>query len=303
LIGDMTGLWSTITATIAVLGHAKIGFVAAAFAVDTLSLVLMAFRWRLLLNKLGSGGRLWETLLAYSAGVCVCNITPARAIGGDACRTALIRRPGGSPPVKAIAASVVIDRATDVPGFLMLGVIALPVLRPTSPTFVHWGMFALVVLAAALVARPLYRRVISRIGQRHQEIVGHELGAAVAAAVGCSLMIWLLDITRIMLVGRAFGVRFVPSQAAAVSLLRLGSGLVPVPAGIGVVDGALVAAFMWLGQPATTAAAMAVMERAIVYVWGTVLGAVALLLLGGSRALKVGQGGMTNAAGRAARTV
>jgi uncharacterized membrane protein YbhN (UPF0104 family) len=279
----MTGLWSTITATTAVIGHAKIGFVAAAFVVDTLSLVLMAFRWRLLLRSLGSGATLWEALLAYSGGVCVSNITPARTLGGDACRAALIRRPGGSPPVKTIAASVMYDRATDVPGFLLLGVLALPTLRPKSP---HWALLALLALAAALIARPLYRRLLPRIRQWPQAVIGREMDASVAAAVGCSLLIWLLDITRIMLVGRAFDVRFVPSQAAAVSLLRLGSGLVPVPAGIGVVDGALVAGFIWLGLPPVTAAALAIVERAIVCAWGTALGAAALLLLGGSRALE-----------------
>jgi uncharacterized membrane protein YbhN (UPF0104 family) len=282
----MTGLWSTISATTGVISHAKIGFVAAAFAVDTLSLVLMAFRWRLLLRRLGSGARLWETLLAYSAGVCVCNVTPARTLGGDACRVALIRRPGGSPPVKAIVASVVYDRATDVPGFLLLGVLALPVLKPKSADIVYWGLLAAFALAAALVARSRNPRLISRIREWHKTIVGREMGTSVAAAVGCSLVIWSLDVTRIMLVGRAFGVRFVPSQAAGISLLRLGSGLVPVPAGIGVVDGALVAGFIWLGLPPATAAALALVERAIVYAWGTTLGAVALLLLGGSRALK-----------------
>ena len=279
----MKGLWSTIIATTAVIGHAKIGFVVAAFAVDTLALVLMAFRWRLLLRRLGSGAGLWETLLACSAGVCVCNITPARQIGGDACRAALIHRPGSSPPVKAIAASVVYDRATDMPGFLMLGVLALPVLRPKAP---HWTLLAPLALAAALAARPLFRRLISKIGQWHQAAIGREMGGSVAQAVACSLMIWSLDITRIMLVGGAFGVRFAPSQAATVSLLRLGSGLMPIPAGIGVVDGALVAGFIWLGLPPTTAAALALVERAIVYAWGTALGAGALLLAGGSRALK-----------------
>src|SRR5262249_31764543 len=163
-----------------------------------------------------------------------------------------IRRRGDSPPVKAIAASVVYDRATDVLGFLLLGLLALPTLRPKSP---HWYVLALPALAAALAARPLYRRPISRIGQWPQSLIGRAMGAWVAAAVGCSLIFWLLDVTRIMLVGAAFDVRFVPSQAAAVSLLRLGSGLVPVPAGIGVVDGALVAGFIWLGLAPATAAA------------------------------------------------
>jgi uncharacterized membrane protein YbhN (UPF0104 family) len=280
----MTGLWSTITATAAVIGHAKLRFVAAGFAVDTLSLILMAFRWRLLLRSVGSGATLWDTLLAYSGGVFVCNITPARSLGGDASRAALIRRPGGLPPLKAIVASVVYDRATDLPGLLLLGAIALPTIRPQSP---HWVVLVGLTLAAALVTRLFSRRLTSRIGRWHHGVIGREMDASVAAAaVGCSLLVWLLDITRIMLVGRAFDVQLVPSQAAAVSLLRLGSGLVPVPAGIGVVDSALVAGFIWLGLPMQTAGALTIVERAITYGWATALGALALLLLGGSRALR-----------------
>jgi len=265
-----------------VIGHANAGFVAAAFAVDTLALVLTAFRWRVLLRGLGSGASFWETLLAYSGGVCVCNITPARTLGGDACRAALIDRPGGSPPVKTIVASVFYDRMADAAGILLLGVLALPVIRPKSP---GWTVLGAIVLSA--IALTFFsRRLLPRIAQWHRAAIGHLTRGSVALAVGLSIAIWLLDITRIMLVGQALGVGFVPSQAAAVSLLRLGSGAVPVPAGIGVVDSALVGGFMWLGQPVATAAALAVVERVIVFGWATVLGAVSLLLLGGSRALK-----------------
>ena len=166
----MHQLWSTITAATATLGRARPGFVAAAFAVDTLALVLMAFRWRILLRSLGSRATLWEALLAYSGGVCVANITPARTLGGDACRAALIRRPGGSPPAKAIIASVVYDRMADVTGILLLVALALPLIRPTS---LKWAAPAVLVLAAlAIVARPLYRHLTSRIRQWHRSAIG-----------------------------------------------------------------------------------------------------------------------------------
>src|SRR5262245_52889594 len=194
----MNWSWSTVTATRNAIGHARVGFVAAAVGVDVLALVVMASRWRLLLRGVRSGVTFWQTLLAYSAGVCVTNITPTRTIGGDAFRAALIPRPGGSPPIKAIAASVVYDRATDLAGVLTLGVIALPVLKPTSP---HWTVVALLALAAAALARPMYRRLIPRLGRWHQRMIGSTMDASIAAAVGCALAIWLLDITRVMLVG------------------------------------------------------------------------------------------------------
>src|SRR5215471_5778320 len=120
-------------------------------------LVAQAFRWRLFLRSLRSGASLWETLLAYSSGVFVCNVTPARAVGGDAARAALIPRPGGSPPVSAIAASVIYDRATDAAGIACLALIAVPALRLESPFWVPLGV--LLAAALALAARPLFRRL------------------------------------------------------------------------------------------------------------------------------------------------
>ena len=280
---SVNGFWAALAGIAGTIGHAKGGFVAAAVILETGSMLLQAFRWRLLLRSLRSGATAWDTLLAYAAGVCVSNVTPARAIGGDAARAALIPRPGGSPPVSAIAASVVYDRATEIAGVLLLAAIAMPALRLQSP---YWLPVAvLLALCATFVARPMFGRLAARVAARHRAIVGRDMRAAMAKAVGCSLMVWLLDISRIMLVGAAFDVRLTPSQAASFTLLRLGGGIAPVPGGIGIVDGALIAGFMWLGLPKETAAALALVERGIVYGWNTALGAVALLLLGGTRAL------------------
>lgn len=280
----MGAVWSTIAAIGAVIGHAGFGWVAAAVAADTAMLVAQAFRWRLLLRSLRSAATLWETLLAYSAGVFVGNVTPARAVAGDACRTALIPRPGGSPPVSAIAVSVICDRATDAAGIVVLALLAVPALRLESPMWLLLGLVLAVV--GAFAARPLLRRLAARIAERHPSVIGHNMRAAVTGALAYSLGIWLLDITRTIFVAAAFGVRLSPSQAAAVAILRIASGAVPIPGAIGVADGALVAGFMWLGLRGDTAVAMAIVERAIVYGWDTIMGAVSLLLVGGVRALR-----------------
>ncbi len=285
----MSAVWSAVAAVAGVIGHANLGWVTAAVAADTAMLVVQAFRWRLLLRSLRSAATLRDTLLAYSAGVFVCNVTPARAVGGDVCRAALIPRPGGSPPVSAIAASVIYDRATDAAGVVILAVIALPALRLESPFWLPLGV--LLAVGGAFVARPLFRRLSARIASRHPVVIGHDMRAAVMGALACSLGIWLLDIARTMCVGAAFGVALSPFQVAAVALLRIGSGAVPIPGGIGVVDGALVAGFMWLGLPRDTAVAIAIVERSIVYGWDTAMGAVSVLLLGGLRSLRHARSG------------
>ena len=165
----MNALWSTITEATVVLGHANVGFVVAAVTVETLSTILIAYRWRLLLRSFGSGAGLWQTVLAYMSGVCVSNITPARAIGGDACRVALIRGPAVSPPLKAIAASVFSDRVADFAGILFIALLALPL---TGGNWPRWAGLALLAVAAALMARPFHRRLASRIDQWNQAGAG-----------------------------------------------------------------------------------------------------------------------------------
>jgi uncharacterized membrane protein YbhN (UPF0104 family) len=280
----VSAVWSALAAIGAVIGHANIAWVTAAVAADTTMLFAQAFRWRLLLGSLRSSATLWDTLLAYSAGVFVGNVTPARAVGGDACRIALIPRPGGVPPVSAIGASVIYDRATDAAGIVFLALIGVPALRLESPFWLP--LVVTLVVAGAFAARPLFRRLAARVAARHPAVIGHDMRAALAGALACSPGIWLLDITRTIFVAAAFGVRLSPFQAAAVALLRIGSAGIPVPGGIGVVDGALMAGFMWLGLPRDTAVAMAIVERAIVYGWDTAMGAVSLLLVGGVRALR-----------------
>lgn len=60
----------------------------------------------------------------------------------------------------------------------------------------------------------------------------------------------------------------------------------PIPGGVGVVEGSAIAALVWFGVPLETATAITIVERAILYGCGTILGAACLALLGGRRALE-----------------
>jgi uncharacterized protein (TIRG00374 family) len=66
-------------------------------------------------------------------------------------------------------------------------------------------------------------------------------------------------------------------------VIRLATGVVPLPGGVGVAEGGLIAGLVWFGIPIETATAVTVLERAILYGCGTCLGAASLVLLGGRR--------------------
>ena len=118
--------------------------------------------------------RFRDALLTYSAGVFVCNVTPARTIGGDATRAALIK-PKVDAPGKLVAASVVYDRATDAIGVLVLAALALPVLwHSSSAPFI----VTVLALAALGLAVPQIRKLVrGRIAKWHEALVGEEQAA------------------------------------------------------------------------------------------------------------------------------
>jgi uncharacterized membrane protein YbhN (UPF0104 family) len=283
----LSGVWESIAAGLKLVVHARIEFIIAALVIELAGLSAMSFRWRLLLVKFGARPGFWNTLLAYSAGVFICNVTPARTIGGDATRGALIRS-RADVPVKLVTASVVYDRATDAVGILALAALAFPTLRRSSSAPIVAGILAAVLLAFGV---PFIRHAIfRRLAKWHSTLVGvEEMGGVAAAVAGCSVLVWFLDVCRIMVIARAFGVSLSPSEAATLTLIRLTSTIVPIPAGLGVADGALAAGLLWLGVPGQTTAAFVIVERAILYGWSTLLGLISWLVLGGSRLLTATQ--------------
>src|SRR5437016_656946 len=110
----MMHLRQAITAVVVALGDARPAYVAAALALYVASIGLVAFRWRVVLAALGARVAFVDALFAYLGGVCAGNVTPARTIGGDACRAGMLRFRSGTP-LPIAGRSVVYDRLSEVP--------------------------------------------------------------------------------------------------------------------------------------------------------------------------------------------
>lgn len=277
----MSALWQTFSGAAALLTHVHPGFALAALVIYLSAAWLAGARWCLILRALGATCTTWNAVVTYSAGVFVGNVTPMRTIGNDAVRIALIRTRSDAS-VKAATASVVYDRVSELPAVVMVFLLAVPTLHPSM---------AAVAAASAVVALlafvPVVRRAIARrLAAWHETIVGVPVGrGSVAAALACSVGVWILDVTRFTLVAAAFGVFLTPAQAATITASRLLAGLVPVPGGVGVIEGSAIGLLVWFGYPADTATAITAVERLILFGCGTALGGISLALLGGRRML------------------
>jgi uncharacterized membrane protein YbhN (UPF0104 family) len=278
----VTAFWHTFTSAGALLAHLHVGFALAALGMFLASVGVVAVRWRLILGALGVTMTTWDSMVIYSAGVFVGNVTPARTLGNDAVRVTLIRMKT-TASVKVATASVVYDRASEGPAVAAVALLSIPTIRPP---FIVVSVIVLVLVVLAFV--PAVRRAISnRIAKWHDAIVGIPVRrSSVVAVLGCSMVVWIQDVARITFVAAAFGVFLTPSQAATLTSIRLLSGLVPIPGGVGVTEGSAIAALVWFGTPLETATAITIVERAILYGCGTAIGAVCLALLGGRRVLE-----------------
>jgi hypothetical protein len=278
----LTGLWHTFTSAAALFTHIHLGFALAALVIYLSSAYLAGARWALIIRALGATCTAWNAVVTYSAGVFVGNVTPMRTLGNDAVRIALIRMRSDAS-VKAATASVVYDRASELPAVGVILLIAMPTLHPSVLVIV-----AVALVLAVLGLVPSVRGAIAaRITKWHDAIVGVPVSRGnVLAALACSMGVWLLDITRITLVAAAFGVFLTPSQAATLTAIRLVSGIAPIPGGVGVIEGTAIAGLVWFGLPVETATAITILERAILFGCGTAIGGVCLTLLGGRRVLE-----------------
>jgi uncharacterized protein (TIRG00374 family) len=99
--------------------------------------------------------------------------------------------------------------------------------------------------------------------------------------VGYSSALWLQDFLRLTCVTLAFGVALSTTQIATLCILAMLGGVVPGVAGLGPVEGGLVAGLMAFGVDLPTAAAVTALERAISYGFSTSAGAIVIAMLGG----------------------
>ena len=277
----MKAFWAALTDAARLVAQANAGLIAIAFAIFLASMVIVGFRWRQILAALGCHATVRDTLLTYSAGLCLGNITPARILGADAFRLAVIRSRTGAT-VRIATASIFYDRFSEVPAITILALLTFSRFR----AYMWVTIGSVVALAALVLTGPVRRAVAWRVAGWHETIVGVPVGSrSIAAAVGWSLLLYLQDVTRIFLIALAFGVWLTPVQAATMSVVRLIGGAAPTPGGLGVVEGGQIGSLVLFGIPTETATAIVVVERAILYGSATAIGAVSLMLLGGRKVL------------------
>jgi uncharacterized membrane protein YbhN (UPF0104 family) len=276
-------IWHTVANSVQRLSTARPGYAVAALTLYVVSLFIVGARWRGFLRALGGEVGILRATLATLGGIAAGNLTPSSRVGGEACRIGLVRLSGRATWQQATIAAVW-DRLSELPPIIVLGAMALVAVRHLAS---GWGTVSIVIgLAAVLSAggfaiSRLRRAGFALAGWRDRLALDRVTGRVFAEGVGYSALLWLQDVLRLTCATLAFGVALSPTKIATLAMLAMLGGLVPAVAGLGPVEGSLVAGLMAFGVDLPTAAAVTALERVISYGFSTSAGAVVIALLGG----------------------
>lgn len=292
------------------LSKANYMFLLLAFGTYIFASVNLAARWRISLSATGHSVGLHNLWLAVFGSIFINNITPFTYSGGDPIARVYLLRKTQRVPYSSGSASVMSEYLLDLPvsiSLLMMGIllffcrtmlarlvvvtlwVAVMILLFTlilyffpKRTGASWlGRTAMRILKA--FQRPASRRKVmsgvKRFYASAQVITGKPKIAL--PIFFFAVITWALALTRLFFIFQALGFDPpLPMLLLGITLPPM-AGLVPLlPAGLGLVDVTYVSIFVLLGAPLEIAILATLIERVIMLVFGTIIGASALSYLG-----------------------
>jgi hypothetical protein len=279
---------------LAVLGRGPSAALLGAFGATVAAIVLaFTLRWRLLLGGLGVARGL-APLVAYRAAAhSVSALVPSAKLGGEPLRAWLLARDGvaGGPAIASVAVDRMLEMGAAAPFACLYAALLLRGGVPElQGAFVSVSLGAVALAAGIAVAARRLRRgaglvtaVARGIGLDRLRLVQGRLdvlaaaeagagalvaqparlGRAVALGVGANLLV-LLEYHLLL---AAFGLPAAPLAVVAAVFAAGAAHSLPVPAAVGVLEGAQVWIFGVLGHPPEVGLAVGLAVRLRELVW------------------------------------
>ena len=291
------------------LSKANYFFLFLAFGAYIFTTLNLAARWRISLSATGHNVRLHNLWLAVFGSIFINNITPFTYSGGDPVARVYLLRKTQRVPYSSGSASVMSEYLLDLPvsiSILMTGIL-LYFSKPLAKLVVVTIWIAVIILLFTLIlyffpkrtgagwlGRSTMRilKAFRRPASRRKVMGGvkrfYTSAQAITSTPKIALTIfffavvtWGLAITRLFFIFQALGFDPpLPMLLLGITLPPM-AGLIPLlPAGLGPVDATMVGIFLLTGAPLEIAILATLIERVIMLVFGTIIGASALSYLG-----------------------
>jgi uncharacterized protein (TIRG00374 family) len=260
----------------------------------SIALALRAYRWRILLRAAGDvriSTAFWSTAAGYFGN----NFLPARA--GEVVRTMMISARSGLGKAFVLTTALS-ERMADAIALVTISslvLLSLPAqpgwLAHAARPFAIAGIVAVVAIAVLPWLEPLAQRLLARaplpaglrktlahlIGQIVDGIRSFHDPARIAGFLALTIVIWCIDATGAIFIGRAMGLALsVPVAFLLITGLGLGSALPSTPGYVGIYQFVAVSVLTPFGIARTDAIAYILLLQASSYVVITVWGLVGL---------------------------
>jgi glycosyltransferase 2 family protein len=271
--------------------RASPGLLAVAGAIATVSLVLRACRWRILLNAEGAVS-VETAFWAVAAGYLGNNFLPARA--GELVRTFMISSHSGLD-TSYVLATALSERVADTAALVVISAVVLLTipappgwLAGTARPFAILGLIGAIGIAVlpllgsvvrtaiehAPLPHALRPRLITAMEHALRGIRAFHDAPRLAGFLGLTVVVWCLDALGVVSTGAALGFR-IPIAVAflLIAALGLGSALPSTPGYVGIYQFVTVSVLTPFGFSRTDAIAYILVGQALMYVvigfWGS----------------------------------
>ncbi len=257
-----------MAAALSTMERASPGLLAAALGVQLLSQTVAAWRWTLIMRKLGFEHDFGFYLRSYFKGTLFNQLLPT-SIGGDAYRVAEVHAHGA--PLKEAFYAIFIDRIVGLVGLLLLNLFAiLWAPKDLYPAVVLYTILA--VILGAIVGfvlllwlhrySPLYRwrftRLFAELSERFWRVYHQPRDLFIQ--LGLSLLTHLLGMLTLFGIGHAVGINEPIGIYLALTPIAILLTILPITfAGWGVRESALIGLFMLIGTPEPKVLAMSLL--------------------------------------------
>ncbi len=291
---DLTAIISTLTLADPLL----ILFV---FFLEIFTLVVWTLRWKVLVDQLGNPCTLGNIFQAILIGSFFNNITPAVRSGGEPIRAYVLTRRYGIP-FRSCFGTVLGERIIETIPFIVLIAIGFflsaILVRPDIAASLL-GILAFFVWVFVTIVYTISRESISTkfglvlfrvIGDKRwiDQLKDFRLSTMLAWSdkkifnliVGFSTVYWSIELLKHYVIFRAIGFEVSIVYVIIAYIIIRTSGLVPVPGGLGVIEGASIGVYVLLGVPTAVAATQTIIYRFFSFWFISLIGMISTVQFG-----------------------
>ncbi|CAB3290059.1 conserved membrane protein of unknown function [Methanocaldococcus lauensis] len=280
-----------------------------AFILQLIVTLILAVRWRFITKILGYRSSLKNIFLLVLMGTFINNITPSMKSGGEAFRAYYLSKLENIPKGLAFS-TVVVERVLDSAIFLfftlfVIGYFIIIGFKYTEYLILSWAFLFLLtsVIIYLITNKKLLIKVVIRIAEfickytsysYNKEIILKSIddfynslkflrnikGKDAYTIIILSVVWYLVDIVKLWILFLSISYMVSILSVAAVYLLTLLSGVLSItPSGFGTADTVMIVSFTVFNIPPSVAAVVTILDRLISYIFPTILGYIAIMII------------------------